>query len=118
MWHEELIFILKQNVISGPLIELLTNYLTTDRKQRVALNGFSAEYYPVESSVPQGSVLGSLHFLVYINDLEKNIKSRVKLYADDTMLFYVVQDPHISAEDLNAVLKTISQWTHRWNVKL
>ena len=93
--------------ISGPFTELLTNYLT-GRKQRVVLNGFSWEYSPVESCVPQGYLLGPLLFLVYINDLEKNIKSRVKFYADDTLLFSVAQDPYISTADLNVDLKTIS----------
>ena len=54
---------------------------------------------------------------LYINDLEKNIKYRVKFYADDTMLFSVVQDPYISVEDLNADLKTISQCAHQWQME-
>ena len=104
MWHNGLIFKLKQNCKSSHLIKLLINYLT-DRKQRVVLNGVSAEYYPGESGVPQESVLGPLLFLVYINDLEKNIKSRVKFYADDTMLFSVTQDSYIYEADLNGLTK-------------
>ena len=72
-----------------------------NRKQRVVLNGFPAGYSTIESSVPQGSVLGPLLFLIYINDLERNIKSNVKLFADDTMLFSIVNDPVISANELN-----------------
>ena len=116
MWHKGLINKLKQNGNSCTLIEFLTNYLT-DRKQRIVLNVFSPEYSPVESGVPQGSVLGPLLFLVYINDLEKNIKSRVKFYADDTMIFSVVQDLYISAADLNNDLKTISQWVQQWKME-
>ena len=71
------------------------------------------EYSPVESGVPQGPVLGPLLFLVYI----KNIKTRVKFYADYTMLFSVVQDPYISAADLNDDLKTINQWAHQWKME-
>ena len=57
------------------------------------LNGFYSEYSTIESGVPQGSVLGPLLFLIYINDFEHNIKSNVKFFADDTMLFSIVKDP-------------------------
>ena len=64
-------------------------------------NGSDSEYSSIESGVPQGSVLGPLVFLVYINDLERNIKSNVvKCFADDTMLFSIVKTPKISANDL------------------
>ena len=80
------------------------------------LNGFSSEYNVIESGVPQGSVLGPLLFLVYINDLEKDIKSRVKFFADDTMIFSVVRDTQLSALELNHDLKIISQWAHQWKM--
>ena len=86
VWHDRLIFKLEQNGISGNLLRLLQNYLD-DRKQRVVINGSYSDYSNIESGVPQGSVLGPLLFLVYINDLERNIKSNIKFFADDTMLF-------------------------------
>ena len=58
-----------------------------NRKQRVVLNGSYSSYSTVKSGVPQGSLLGPLLFLNYINDLERNIKSNIKFFADDTMLF-------------------------------
>ena len=63
-------------------------------------NGSYSDYTSIESGVPQGSVLGPLLFLVYINDLERNIKSNVKFFADDTMLFSIVKDPELYANDL------------------
>ena len=60
------------------------------------------QYSIVESDVPQGSVLdGPLLFLIYINDFERNIKSSIKFFADDTMLFSVLKDPLISKSALN-----------------
>ena len=116
MWHDGLIFKMRQNGISGKLFKLFQNYLS-NRKQRVVLNGFSSDYSSIESRIPPGSVFGPLLFLIYINDLEKNIKSNVKFSADDTMLFSIVNNPTISANELNHDLKVISQWAYQWKMK-
>ena len=84
--------------------------------QRVALNGFYSEFAQIESGVPQGSVLGPLLFLVYINDLETDIRSNVKFFADDTMLYSIVDDPCKSAADLNHDLATIEKWAYQWKM--
>ena len=115
VWHKGLIFKLKRNGVSGKLLKFFESYLC-NRKQRVALNGFYSDYATTESGVPQGSVLGPLLFLVYINDLESNILSNVKFFADDTMLYSVVHDPNKSASDLNHDLEIISQWAHQWKM--
>ena len=91
--------------------------LLNNRKQRVVLNGSFSNYSIVESGVPQGSVLGPLLFLIYINDLETNIKSDMKFFSDDTMLFSTVKDPIISAIDLNHDLGVIHQWAHQWKME-
>ena len=116
VWHEGLIFKLEQNGVSGNILKLFQNYLN-NRKQRVVLNGSFSNYSRIESGVPQGSVIGPLLFLVYINDLERNIKSNVKFFADDTTLFSIVKDPKISANDLNHVLDVIHQWAHQWKLE-
>ena len=59
------------------------------------------DYSGIVSGVTEGSVLGPLLFLIYINDLERNINSNIKLFADDTMLLPLVKDPGTSAHDLN-----------------
>ena len=87
VWHDGLIFKLEQNGISGNLLRFFQNYLS-NRNQRVVLNGSYSDYSSIESGVPRGSFLGPLLFLVYINDLERNIKSNIKLFADDTMFFH------------------------------
>ena len=116
MWHDGLIFKLKQNGISGSLLKLFGNYFH-NRKQRVVHNGSFSDYSEIESGVPLGSIRGPLLFLVYINGLEGNIKSNIKVFADDTMLFSVVKDPVISADDLNYDLDIIYQWAHQWKME-
>ena len=83
----------------------------------MVLNGSAAEYESIQSGVPQGSVLGPLLFLIYINDLEENIKSQIRFFADDTMLFSVVQNPTSTANELNQDLETIRKWAHQWKLE-
>ena len=80
----------------------------------MVLNGCYSNYSLVESGVPQGSVLGPLLFLIYINDLERNTKSNIKFFADNTMVFPIVKDPAISA-DLD--LDIIRQWAYQWKME-
>ena len=113
VWHDGLIFKMRQNGVSGRLLKTFHNYLN-NRKQRVVLNGLPADYSTIESGVPQGSVLGPLLFLIDINDLERNIKSNVNILNDDTMLFSLVRDP---ANELNQDLKVINQWAYQWRME-
>ena len=66
--------------------------------------------------MPQGSILGPLFFLVYINDLTADLKCNVKLFADDTSLFTIVQDSNTAASDMNHDLEWISKWAHDWRM--
>ena len=91
VWHGGLIFRLKTYGIDGKLLKLLENYLT-DRQQRVVLNGQTSSWQNIHAGVPQGSVLGQLLFLIYINDLPGELTSMCKIFADDTSLFSKVND--------------------------
>ena len=113
VWHEGLIFKLKQNGISGNLLQILSDFLS-NRKQRVVLNGQNSSWANVHVGVPQGSILGPLLFLIYINDLADNLSSNVKLFADDTPLFSLVHDVNASARELNDDLKKIKKWAFQW----
>ena len=69
------------------------------------------------AGVPQGSILGWLFFQIYINDLTDGISSIVKLFADDTSLFSVVQNKNNSASQLSNDLDEISDWAYTWHKK-
>ena len=86
VWHEGLIFKLKQNGISGKLLNLIKDFLK-NRKQRVVLNGQFSSWADIDAGVCQGSILGPLLFLIYINDLTNVLSSSAKLFADDISLF-------------------------------
>ena len=91
--------------------------LLNNRHQRVVLNGKSSVWSPITAGLPQGSVLGPLLFLIYINDSVDNISSEAKLFADDISLFTVVYDVDIVADQLNRDLEVISNWAHQWNMQ-
>ena len=90
VWHRGLLHKIKACGISGPLHDWLKDYLT-DRQQRVIINGEQSEWGNIKAGVPQGSVLGPLLFLIFINDITHVIKHcKIRLFADDTCLFIEV----------------------------
>ena len=99
----------------GLLYQRLENYLSV-RLQRVVLNGQTSSWRPVLAGVPQGSILGPLLFLIYINDLPDELKSNAKLFADDTSLFSIVKDENESANALSYDLSQISKWVFNWKM--
>ena len=117
VWHEGLLYKLECNSITGNLLALIRDYLA-NRKQRVVLNGKSSEWATISAGVPQGSVLGPLFFLVYINDLVDNVNCDIKMFADDTSLFSRVDDPVRSALKLNEDLDTVKLWALQWKMHL
>ena len=95
--------------MSGKLPGVLSDFLK-DRKQRNTLNRQVSSWTGVNAGVPQGSVLGPLLFLVYINDLADSLSSNAKLFAVDTSLFSVIRDVDTSAKELNNDLYQINEW--------
>ena len=115
MWHDGLLYKLKCYGVECGFYDILKNYLQ-NRKQRVVLNGQSSSWLDVNAGVPQGSVLGPLLFLIYINDLPENLISASKLFADDTSIFSTVFDVNKSSMDLNKDLTTIKNWAFQWRM--
>ena len=89
VWHKGLLFKLKQNGITDTLLEWFNSYLH-DRHQRVVINGAISDWKGTSGGVPQGSVLGPILFLTFINDITDGIISGIFLFADDTSLLNTV----------------------------
>ena len=87
VWHNVVIYELKQNVVAVDLLDNLTNFLS-GRKQRVILNGQHSKWTIAEAGAPQGSILVPLFFLMCMNDLPENLVSNPKLFSDDTSSFF------------------------------
>ena len=114
VWHDGIIFKLKQNGISRKLHKRLHDFLV-NRKQRVVLNDQVSSWANVKSGVPQGSILGPLLFLIYINDLPKGLSSNAKSFADDT-LFSVIHDSSTTRNELNDDLLKLNNWAYQWKM--
>ena len=115
VWHKGLIYKLKSIGIEGKLLTWVENYLH-ERKQRVVIFNKSSDWLQIKAGVPQGSILGPLFFLVFINDIVNEIQSNIKLFADDTSLYIIVDDPINSALTLNRDLEKIHSWSVKWLV--
>ena len=100
--------------ISGELYNLENCLL--GRFERVVINEQTSSRRLILAGVPQGSILGPLLFLEYINDLPNRLKSNAKPFADDTSLFTIVKDKNESANILNDDLQLISNWAYKWKM--
>ena len=115
VWHDGLIFKLKSYGVSGSLLLLIQNFLS-GRSQRVVLDGQASEWTEVLAGVPQGSILGPLFFLIYINDLPEGIISMIKIFADDSSLFSLILDQIRCSIELNSDMQKVSEWAHQWKM--
>jgi len=107
--HRRLISKLEAYGIHGHLLSWIKSFLT-GRKQRVVINGLESTWKAVISGVPQGSVLGPILFLIYINDIVDNLNYTAYLFADDMKLFNgITQDADIAR--LQSDICAIDTWT-------
>ena len=115
VWHKGLLFKLESIGISDSLLLWFRDYLA-NRKQRVVLPCAASSWKHIKAGVPQGSILGPLLFLIYINDIVDEIHSSIRLFADDTSLYIIVNDPQQAANILNADLAKLHAWSSKWLV--
>ena len=112
--HQRLILKLKAHGIGNDVIKWIEKWLT-HRRQRVIVDGEISNWKSVLSGVPQGSVLGPILFLIYINDLEDDISSKVLKFADGTKVFRKVTndtDKQSLQDDLDRLVK----WSEKWQM--
>ena len=109
--HEKLLLKLHQYGIRGDTINNIKDFLD-NRKQTVVINminDINSNEVPVSSGVPQGSVLGPILFVAYINDLSEQVKSKVRLFADDTAMYLAISST-TEGQVLQTDLACLEQW--------
>ena len=115
--HSKLIWRLHNYGIRSNVLSWIRAFVG-DRSQRVVVGGEESYSVPVTSGVPQGSVLGPILFLVYINDLPENVTSHVRLFADDTAMYLTMEganDRSVLQQDLDRLSVWESDWDMEFN---
>ena len=113
--HKRLSMKMKAYGIQGKLLTWIEAFLT-GRQQVVRVNGELSSSKPVISGIPQGSVLGPLLFILYINDLPDTVQANLLLFADDTKVFNKVSSVEEATELQNDIL-ALNCWSDRWLLK-
>ena len=113
--HEKLIFKLNQYGIKGKNLEWIRAFLN-NMSQQVVVDGIQSTSIPVTSGVPQGSVLGPILFLAYINDLPEHVTSQVRLFADDTVI-YITLHKQTDSIALQKDLQHLEPWESLWDME-
>ena len=94
-----------------------TQAFLSDRGQQVNVNGTNSEWANITSGIPQGSVLGPILFVLYINDLPDNIVSNVYMFADDTKVFKTITSPN-NQHTLENDLDYLTSWSSKWLLRI
>lgn len=114
--HRGLILKLRALGLPKLTVEWIKEWLS-NRTQRVVVRGCSSSWSPVTSGVPQGSVLGPLLFIVYVDDLQADLSGNILKFADDTKIYREVQTKS-DCTKLQQDLQRLSDWVETWKMKL
>ena len=109
--HKRLILKLQQAGTHGLVLEWIRSFLE-NRRQRVILGNTVSSWRTVTSGVPQGSILGPVLFLIYVNDLPDIVHSTAKMFADDTKVYRQIQNWK-DAQELQDLIK-LASWSKQW----
>ena len=113
--HERLMAKLGSYGIDRKVQWWIRNFLL-DRMQRVVVNGIQSHAAQVTSGVPQGSVLGAILFLMFINDISDGVRNTLKLFADDSKIYKTIKS-HQDALELQNDLDCLMSWSDRWQLR-
>ena len=113
--HARLLTKLKAYGIDGKFLSWIRNFLS-HRRQCVCINGETSDWCAVDSGVPQGSVLGPILFLIYINDLPDLIQSTALLFADDTKVYNLLRNSN-STYQLQNDIDLLTLWAEKWQMR-
>ena len=114
--HNKLLSKINAVGITGNIYQWIAAWLK-HRRQRVVINGSASKWLPVESGVPQGSVLGPVLFLIFVNDLDDVVQCKISKFADDTKLFREITSNE-SSQALQNDLNMVATWCANWGMKL
>ena len=101
--NERLVLKLNRHGIDGPSLWWLRHFLT-NKIQRVVIRGTCLDWSSVKSGVPQGTILGPISFIFYVNDISADLASTVYVYADDTKRYRTIGSPHVDIPALQSDL--------------
>ena len=114
-WINGLLAKLEQIQVQDSCLDLLKSYLS-DRKICTVIDGVKSQFLDVKAGVPQGSRLGPLLWILYIQDIQDDLESECLLFADDTCIFASDDDPALTALILNRDLERLALWAKKWKV--
>ena len=111
VWHEGLLLKLEAADTKGSFLDWFRSYLSNRN------TWCGSNWNEIRAGVPQGSILGPLLFLLFINDMVEDIGCNIRLFADDTSLFLIVENQDTSAEPFNLDLDKRMEWAKTWLVR-
>ena len=113
--HQRLLSKLHFYGIQHSTLNWISSFLT-NRTQQVTIYNIQTDQLPVDSGVPQGTVLGPILFLLFINDLPESVNSEIKLFADDCLMYRTI-NTHSDAITLQQYINKLEQWENTWQME-